>query len=120
MEWFSLVLWYNNHFRLFNSKSCFYIYIKYIGFGWVGFYVISIILDYLMPNPFYTHIYIYIYIYIYIFNSWNIVCSPGFHGVFCKTTIIRQLRWNELKIEKTRKNTDKKPLGFRLCVVVSV
>ena len=34
---------------------------------------------------------------IYTFNSWNIVCNPGFHGVFffCKTTIIRQLRrWN--------------------------
>ena len=32
-------------------------------------------------------------------NSWNIDCDPGFHGVFCKTTIIRQLRkWNELKI----------------------
>ena len=34
---------------------------------------------------------------------------------FCKTTIIRQLRkWNESKIEKIQKNTDKKPLGFRM------
>ena len=40
-------------------------------------------------------------IYIYIYNSWNIDCDPGFHGVFCKTTIIRQLRrW---KIEKYKK-----------------
>ena len=49
-------------------------------------------------------IYIYIYIYIYKFNSWNVDCDSGFHGVFCKTTIIRQLRrWNELKIEKCEK-----------------
>ena len=48
-----------------------------------------------------------IYIYIYIFNSWNIDCDPGFYGVFCKTTIIRQLRkWNESKIGN-RKNTKK-------------
>ena len=56
-------------------------------------------------------------IYIYIYNPWKIVCDPGFHVVLQKTTIIRQLRWNESKI---RKNTDKKTLGFRLCVVVSV
>ena len=64
------------------------------------------------------HSHIYIYIYIYIFNSWNIVCNPVFSAVFCKTTMIRQLRrWNESKI---RKNSDKKLLGFRLCEVVSV
>ena len=28
--WFSLVLWHINHYRLFNTKSCLYIYIKYI------------------------------------------------------------------------------------------
>ena len=28
-----------------------YIYIKYIGFGLVGFYVISTIVGYSMPNP---------------------------------------------------------------------
>ena len=43
-----------------------------------------------------THIYIYIYIiYIldmYMFNPWKIFCNPAFHEVFCKTTIIRQLR----------------------------
>ena len=39
-----------------------------------------------------------------IYNPWKIVCDPGFHGVFSKTTIIRQLRrWNELKIENTKK-----------------
>ena len=48
------------------------------------------------------------YIYIYIYNSWNIVCNPGFHEVFCKTTIIRQLRrWNELEIENTKKYRQK-------------
>ena len=38
----------------------------------------------------YIYVYIHIYIYvmnkyildIYIFNSWNIVCNPGFRGVF--------------------------------------
>ena len=43
-----------NHCRLFNAKSAFYIDIKYIGFGLVGFYGISTIVGYLMPNPFYT------------------------------------------------------------------
>ena len=50
----------------------------------------------------------YIYIYIYTFNPWKIVCDPGFHGVFCKTTIIRQLRrGDELKIENTKKYRQK-------------
>ena len=31
------------------------------------------------------------FIYVYIYYSWNIDCDPGFHGVFRKTTIIRQL-----------------------------
>ena len=47
-------------------------------------------------------------IYIYdIYNPWKIVCNPGIHEVFCKTTIIRQLRWNELKIENTKKYRQK-------------
>ena len=66
-------------------------------------------------NKYILDIYIYIYIF---FNSWSIDCEPVFHRVFHKTTIIRQLRrWNE---SKNTKNTDKKPLGFCLCVVVSV
>ena len=44
------------HCRLFNAKSSLYIYIKYIGFGLVGFYGISTIAGYLMPNPLYTDI----------------------------------------------------------------
>ena len=82
--WFHWVLWHINHCRLFNAKSSLYIYIKYIAFGFVGFYGIStivgylfpnqlytcisnyglvgfygisIIIGYLMPNPFYTHVY---------------------------------------------------------------
>ena len=43
---------------LFNVKSSLYIYIKYIGFGLVGFYGISTIVGYLMPTPLYTYIYI--------------------------------------------------------------
>ena len=51
-----LVLWHINHCRLFNAKSCLYIYIKYIGFGLVWLYGISTIVGYLMPNPLYTYI----------------------------------------------------------------
>ena len=40
----------------FNAKSSFYIYIKYIWFGLVGFYGISTIVGYSMPNPLYTYI----------------------------------------------------------------
>ena len=54
MIWFGWVLWHINHCRLFNAKSSLYIYIKYIGFGLVGFYGISTIVGYLMPNPLYT------------------------------------------------------------------
>ena len=64
MIWFGWVSWHINHCRLFNAKSFLYIYIKYIGFGLVGFYVKSTIVGYLVPNP-----YIYIYIYIYIFQT---------------------------------------------------
>ena len=51
-----LVLRHVNNFRLFNAKSSLYIYIKYIGFGWLGFYDISIIEAYLIQNPLYTYI----------------------------------------------------------------
>ena len=53
--WFGLVWWHINHYRLFNANSSLYIYIKYIGFGLVGFYGISTIVSYLMPNPLYTY-----------------------------------------------------------------
>ena len=53
---FGCVLWHINLCWLFNAKSCFYIYIKYIGFGLVGFYGISTIVGYLMPNLIYTYI----------------------------------------------------------------
>ena len=48
MIWFSRVLWHINSCQLFNAKS--YIY---IGFGLVGFYGISTLVGYLMPNPTY-------------------------------------------------------------------
>ena len=51
-----LVGWHINHCGLFNAKSSLYIYIKYIWFGLVGFYVISTIVGYLMPNPLYTYV----------------------------------------------------------------
>ena len=56
MIWFYWVLRHINHCRLFNAKSSIYIYIKYIGFGLVGFYGISTVVGYLMPNPPYTNI----------------------------------------------------------------
>ena len=55
MIWFGLVLWHTNHCRLLNTKSSLCIYIKHIGFGFVGFHGISTIIGYLMPNPFYTY-----------------------------------------------------------------
>ena len=67
-DWFDLVLWHINHCGLFNAKSSLYIYIKYIWFGLVWFYGISIILGYLMPNPFYTYI----------------VLNRGFRDTFCR------------------------------------
>ena len=30
MIWFVWVLWHSNHCRLFNAKSCLYIYIRYM------------------------------------------------------------------------------------------
>ena len=51
-----LGLWHINHCGLFNAKSSLYIYIEYIGFSLVGFYGISTIVGYLMPNPLYTYI----------------------------------------------------------------
>ena len=50
------VLWHIDHCRLFNAKSSLYIYIKYIQVGLVGFYVISTLVSYLMPNPLYIYI----------------------------------------------------------------
>ena len=57
--WFGLVwlgFMQNNHGRLSNAEFGLYIYIKYVWFGFVGFYGISTIVDYFMPNPFYTNI----------------------------------------------------------------
>ena len=56
MIWFGLVLWHFNHCRLFNAESFLYICTKYIPFGLVGFYGISTIVGYLMPNHFHTYI----------------------------------------------------------------
>ncbi len=55
MIWFGWVLWHINYCRLFNAKSSLYKCIRYIRFGLVGFYGISTIVGYLMPNPLYTY-----------------------------------------------------------------
>ena len=57
MIWFGWVLWHLNHCRLFNAKSSLYIYIKYIGFGLVGFYGISTIVGLFNSKSF---LYVYI------------------------------------------------------------
>ena len=60
---FDFVLGLINHSRLFNAKSSLYMYIRYIRFGWIGFYGISTIVGYLTPNPIST----------YILNIYNLV-----------------------------------------------
>ena len=82
MIWFSWVLWHINHYRLFNAKSSLCIDIKYIRFGLVGFYAISSIVGYLMPNH---SLYIYIK---YILLGW-----VGFYGI---STIVDYLMPNPL------------------------
>ena len=52
-----------NHRRLFNAKSSLYTYIKYIRFGLVWFYGISVVVGYLMPKSLYT----------YILDIWDLV-----------------------------------------------
>ena len=54
MIWFNRVLWHINHCGLFNAKSSLFLCIKYIWFGPNGFYGISTIVGYLMPNSFYA------------------------------------------------------------------
>ena len=44
------------------------------------------------------------------------MATPGFHGVFCKTTIIKQLRkGNESKIEKIQSKTRWVFIGIFTC-----
>ena len=50
MIWFGLFLWHMNHCRLFDAESSLYIFIKYTWFGWVGFYVKSTIVGYLISG----------------------------------------------------------------------
>ena len=45
-----------NHCSLFTAKFSLYMYNKYIWFCLVGFYGVSIIAGYLMPNPLYTYV----------------------------------------------------------------
>ena len=55
---FGLVLWHINISWLFNAKCFLYIHIKYIWFDLVGFYGISTIVGYYIPNLFHTYMYI--------------------------------------------------------------
>ena len=51
---FGWVLWHISNCTLLNAKSSLYMYIKYISFALVGFYEISTIVRYVMPNLPYT------------------------------------------------------------------
>ena len=84
---FGLVLWHINHCSLFNAKPTLYIYIKYIEFCLVGFYGISTIVDYLIPNPLYTYI-LNIYVLVWFGLVW-------FYGI---STIVDYLIPNPLYI----------------------
>ena len=55
MIWFVWLLWHINHCRLFNAKSYLHTYILNV-YDLVGFYGISTIVGYLIPNPVYTYI----------------------------------------------------------------
>ena len=83
--WFCWVLWRINHCRLFNANSSLYIYIKYIWFGFVGFYGISTLVGHLKPNP--------LYIYIYIKYIWF-----GFVGSYGVSIVVGYLMPNHLYI----------------------
>ena len=74
MIWFDWVLWHINHCGLFNAKSSLYIYIEYIWFGLVGFYGISTIVVYLMPNP----------LYMYTLNIYDLVWWVLWHINYCR------------------------------------
>ena len=58
-----LVLWNINHCMLLNAKYSLFIYSNYIGFGLVGFYIISTLIGYLVPS----------YVYTYILNIYDLV-----------------------------------------------
>ena len=75
MIWFGLILWHINHCRLFNARSSWYIYIKYIWFGLVWFYGISTIVGHLMPDPLDT----------YLSNIYDLVWFDLWHINHCRS-----------------------------------
>ena len=95
MIWFGWVLWHINQCRLFNAKSFLYIYIKYIGFGLVGFHGISAIVGYLIQIHFYK----------YILNTgWNdkiVVLKKTTLQLFLKTFLKYQFSQLDYVVELT-------------------
>ena len=77
--WFCFVLWHIYYNGLFNAKSFLNIYIKNI-YVLVGFYGISTIVGYLIPNPLYIYIYIYIYCILFGWVLWHINHCTSFLG----------------------------------------
>ena len=59
--WFEMgsvwVLWHIDYSKIFNTKPCLYMYIKYL--VWLSFMAYQLFIDFfffLMPNPFYGYI----------------------------------------------------------------
>ena len=77
---FGWVLCHINRCGLFNDKSSWYTYTKYIWFGLVGFHGISTIVGHLMPNSLYIH----------ILDIYNLVWL-GFMAVLCDLGLNRGL-----------------------------
>ena len=73
------VLWHINHCRLFNAKSSLCLYIRYMGFGLVGFNGISTLVGYLITNLLHT----------YISNIWDLVSLGWWHINHCRLFNVR-------------------------------
>ena len=69
LVWLDIMAYQKLNCRQFNAKSSLYLYIQYIWFGFAGFYSLSTIVGYLMPNSLYT----------YIFDIWYGLV--GFYGI---------------------------------------
>ena len=89
---FGWVLWHINHRRLFNAKPSSYVYIKYIGFGWFGFYGISTIVGYLMPN----HLYRYI---------WFVNTFRRSHSYTSLSSVLHTVKWFQVLLHDSHNLT---------------
>ena len=89
LGWVGLGLWQINYCRLLNIESCLYMSLKYlICFGWVGFYGISTIVGYLMPDLVYTC----------LLNKWFGLVGSGLWQInYCRLLNIESCLYMSLK-----------------------